>query len=246
MARESSAQLTCGVIKQQLVVTATLVLFCLDSAQGIVARQLLQPCHLAEAWRVVRAVVDGAGDQRLVDVPGDKTHDHFLPDTRHELMAKAFPCAGVGDSQPRGVLRRLPCAVALIGLLALPMKAHFHSRPLIGMHLTQGTIADHDSGQRPGNHWAWRQALRAIKNMATDTGEGVAVVRFSFGQVVVMPLVLHVQQQKLINRGPWRAWIIAARCPCGVMSGMLRQRKGVARHHRSAVAGPAKGFAQRM
>ncbi|CAB3731367.1 hypothetical protein LMG26690_04818 [Achromobacter animicus] len=71
------------------------------------------------------SVVERAHDQRLIDVFVQESHQHFLPDARHEAHAHARACLALRHARPSAFRQALA--------VGLPMKAHTHVAARVAM-----------------------------------------------------------------------------------------------------------------
>jgi hypothetical protein len=107
------------------------------------------------------AVVHAAGDDRLIRVAFEKTHDHFVADARNVQRAPAFAGPYLRDANPaRAVLVHLAVTV--------PMELHLHARVLVGVDLLALRSHDH-RGLRTMHDGLVSLACRAERRAQIDS-----------------------------------------------------------------------------
>ena len=138
------------------------------------ARQALEGGHgfvigQGVGWHV-DAVVNPAGNNRLIRIAFQKIHDHFMADTGQVQRAPLLPGPALRYPNPAGTVR--------VGFaIAIPVKLTFHPAVLIGINLLAlGT--DDNSGLRSLHDWLGRDARRPVGLLGLD-GDDLAQIRLA-------------------------------------------------------------------
>lgn len=153
---------------------------------------------------------------------GEEGHQHFLADTRQELMTEATASAGHRHPHPGGALGQ---AVA-----ALPVEPDLHPRQLVSEDFL-AFRPDHDCTERPVDGGARYGDRVAVRDALANADKLVVVTCGLIGKVVVAALVLDRHQQELAS----------VRC-AAFMVEVLGEFEAVARPHGPAVAAAAEGL----
>ena len=175
------------IVQHQVIATPTrftrLQLAAAQTAQGLLFRQL--------PWRHMRVVVQHTKDQRMVDVPVDEDHAHFLTDPRQANMPELDAGTRRHHAQPGR-------AVLVVVVQPVPMKLDLDPPIAIGMDLGAGR-PDHDGGLDAviGAGLAVVVPARAPLDILAHAVERVFVVRWRprSGLVVVAGFVVDGEDQ---------------------------------------------------
>nr|GFA03612.1 hypothetical protein [Tanacetum cinerariifolium] len=148
-----------GVINAQLVATAAFVFLALDRGQGLEVRQLVR--------RQMDAVIQAAGNQRLVGVAFEKGDQHFHANPR-QIDGSQVLARPVGRHAH-------PAAGLVVGLpFPVPEKLHLHPAVLIGVNLLAfGACHDGALGAEYFGFWMFQR--RAVVNVPGGCAEAVAI-----------------------------------------------------------------------
>ena len=133
----------------------------------------------AIALRVGRAlaVVDGADDDRTIDVAAGEGHEHLLADARREHGAEVGAGLHLADAHPGEAGRRRGRVVAVGGAqpmagaaAALPVELHAHAAVAVGVQVAIA-VANDDGRLGSANRRAHVQAHLGLR----QRGEGVGI-----------------------------------------------------------------------
>src|SRR5690554_2089957 len=146
------------VFKPQFVAALALVGFGLQGGPGFVFRQRVRRC--------VGGVIGSSGDDGLVRVAVEESHDHFVADSGqcHEAILATGPA--LGHAQPGA-------AVFVVLRVSIPRKSYFHPAILVAVDFF--TLGAGDEGHLGAVHHGFVVAQGAPGFVGRDGTEGVVV-----------------------------------------------------------------------